>query len=217
MSRSGRWTGSSALVRGGKGGAAPWARRVVFGGVAVLISGCGQTPAPQPPRRSEGEVVVELEPGGRVEATCVPTGIERCFDARDDNCNGLIDEGCGMAAGLVQFVIAWKDPTADVDLLVTGPDGELVEVGRITTVGLVKERDCPGRRQDCAGQNVENVLLDGEVVARGRYEVRVRLESLGRTAPPLKVTFGARLGPKVYAAELALDGPEAERRLVFEL
>jgi len=149
---------------------------------------------------------------------CVPTGVERCFDARDDNCNGLIDEGCGLPTGPVQFVIAWNEAAADVDLLVTGPDGELAEVGRPTSLGLVKERDCPGRDQQCAGQNVENVFLEeGGGLPRGTYAARVRLEALGTATPPIAVTLGARLGPKTYAAELDLPQVEAERRVVFDL
>ncbi|MBN2193787.1 MAG: hypothetical protein JW751_13305 [Polyangiaceae bacterium] len=156
-------------------------------------------------------------PGMVIGMACVPNGPERCFDAHDDNCNGLIDEGCGLPTGLVQFVVAWNEPLVDVDLLVTGPDGELAEVGRATSIGLVKERDCPGSEGDCANQNLENVFLEEGDAPRGTYQVRVRLQRLGSASPPIDVTFGARLGPKTYAAELALAEVDAERRLVFEL
>ena len=121
-----------------------------------------------------------MPPGIVVRRACTPTGPERCFDARDDNCNGIIDEGCGVNTGLVQFAIAWDEANADVDLNVTDPDGELVEVGRVTQNGLTKERDCPGRHSECRGQNLENVFLEDGDPTRGDYRVRVRLEKLGR-------------------------------------
>ncbi|HEX4339883.1 MAG TPA: hypothetical protein VH062_28445 [Polyangiaceae bacterium] len=151
------------------------------------------------------------------DEACVPSGPERCFDARDDNCNGLIDEGCGVPSGLVQFVIAWDAPTADVDLLVTDPRGELAEVGRKTGTGLVKDRDCPGRKQDCGGKNYENVYLDREEAKRGPYRVKIRLERLEDEDVPIRVTLGARIGPKTYATEVALVRAEDTRELVFVL
>lgn len=197
----------------GPGGAAPAGALVLALAAPVGCGGAAPRVAASPPASG-----VQLEPGAVIGTGCVPSGVERCFDARDDNCNGLIDEGCGLPTGAVQFVIAWEEPASDVDLLVTGPDGELAEVGRPTSVGLVKERDCPGAGQECAGQNVENVFLEeGEGPERGRYVVRVRLEALGSATPPIAVTLGVRLGPKTYAAEIDLARAEAERRFVFEL
>src|SRR5580704_2974653 len=56
-----------------------------------------------------------------LEMSCTPTGPELCFNAIDDNCNGVIDEGCGVGTGVLQFAIAWGDEGADVDLSVTDP------------------------------------------------------------------------------------------------
>jgi hypothetical protein len=136
-------------------------------------------------------------PASLAERACTPSGPELCFNATDDNCNGIIDEGCGLHTGLVQFAAAWDEARADVDLRVFDPSGELVEVGRPARSGLVKERDCPGRNNDCHGQNLENVYLsDGD---------------------PVRVTFGARVGPKTYSHVLLLDAPEAEHELLFRL
>ena len=148
---------------------------------------------------------------------CVPTAPERCFDARDDNCNGIIDEGCGVHTGLVQFVVAWDKAAADIDLQVTDPSGELVEVGRTTQSGLVKERDCPGAGNECRGQNLENVYLEEGDPARGAYRVRVRLEKLGGENPPISITLGARVGQKTYAFEFQLSAVEEQRELVLDL
>ncbi len=147
----------------------------------------------------------------------VPTGPETCFDAQDNNGNGLIDEGCGIRTGIVQFAIAWDESTADVDLLVTDPKGELVDVGRVSSAGLVKERDCPGKHLECHGQNFENVYLDGDEPKRGRYRVRIRLEPPLTEDGPVRVTFGARVGPRSYSAEIELTRPEEEREMTFVL
>jgi tRNA (guanosine-2'-O-)-methyltransferase len=172
-----------------------------------------------PPRaaKSAGVKRLNVAPGMVVRRACTPSGPEQCFDARDDNCNGIIDEGCGVNTGLVQFSIAWSEPAADVDLNVTDPNGELVEVARSTESGLVKEKDCPGKNNECHGQNMENVYLEDGDPVRGVYRVRVRLEKLGGENPPIKVTLGARVGPKTYQVELALERPEEEQEIVLEL
>jgi tRNA (guanosine-2'-O-)-methyltransferase len=153
----------------------------------------------------------------RREESCVTTNPERCFDARDDNCNGLIDEGCGVETGAVQFIIAWEEASADVDLLVTDPRGELAEPGRLTQSGLTSSRNCPGANAECNGQNYENVYLEGNEPLPGRYEVRVRLDELGEARLPLRVTLGARVGSKSYVGAVVLPSESAERKLVFEL
>lgn len=168
------------------------------------------TAGPHPARLS-------ASPGVVVRRACTPLGPERCFDARDDNCNGIIDEGCGVRTGLLQFVIAWDKPAADVDLDVTDPNGELADVARQTQSGLVKERDCPGSSNECHGQNLENVFLEQGDPLRGAYHVRVRLEKLAGEEPPVLVTLGARVGPKTYAFEFELSAPEQEREVVLEL
>jgi hypothetical protein len=166
---------------------------------------------------SSGPTVLGTVPAALAQKACTPTGPELCFNATDDNCNGIIDEGCGLHTGLVQFVIAWDEPRADVDLRVFDPSGELVEVGRPARSGLVKERDCPGRNNECRGQNYENVYLGDGDPPRGEYRARVRLEALAGENPPIHVSFGARVGPKTYSATLSLDAPEAEQELIFRL
>jgi tRNA (guanosine-2'-O-)-methyltransferase len=119
--------------------------------------------------------------------------------------------------GLVQFAIAWSEAAADVDLEVLDPTGELAETGHPTKSGLVKERDCPGPNAECRGQNMENVFQQAGEPLRGRYRVRVRLEKLGGSLPPIRVTLGARVGPKSHAARLELERPEDTRELDFRL
>lgn len=181
----------------------------------LAAGGCIDVPPPNEPRI----IVRDLRapPGTEIETACVPTGVERCFDARDDNCNGVIDEGCGIATGLLQFTIAWDVPEADVDLQVRDPSGETAEAGAMTSSGLTKDRDCPSA--ECQGQNVENVVLvDGDTPReppRGRYRVAVRLEKLGGAAPPVRVRLAARVGQRTFALSLELSpGQGTSERIV---
>lgn len=159
---------------------------------------------------------IQAQPGAVVNRACVPTGPELCFNAVDDNCNGVLDEGCGIHTGAIQFAIAWNDPDADVDLNVIDPNGELVEVGRVTQSGLTKQRDCPGRSNACQGQNMENVYLEAGEPLAGTYAVNVRLEQLGQSEPPIVVMLGARIGQKTYSLEFQLQRPEDEQQVTLE-
>lgn len=159
-----------------------------------------------------------VDPDVRVIEPCVSLGYEVCFNALDDNCNGALEEGCGTPAGVVQFMIAWDSARADVDLNVTDPNGELIEAGRVAKSGLLKGRDCPGRRQECGGVNLENVFLEGnKPPTRGTYRVSVTLESLSGDAAPIWVTLSSRLGAKNYAYEIRLSEPEDERHVELSL
>jgi hypothetical protein len=196
------------------------ARRVLSAALLALwavVSACGQKHVKAPDGASRHVIKITATPGVVVKQACTPTGPELCFNARDDNCNGIIDEGCGVATGLVQFAIAWDEPNADVDLQVMDPNGELAEVGRTAKSGLVKDRDCPGKSNACHGQNMENVYLEDGDPLRGKYRIRVRLEKLGGENPPIRVMLGARVGPKTYSLELELVKPEDEREVTIEL
>jgi tRNA (guanosine-2'-O-)-methyltransferase len=157
-------------------------------------------------------------PSTRPRGPCLPVAYEVCFNALDDNCNGALEEGCGVPAGVVQFMIGWDAPRADVDLNVTDPNGELIEAGRVVQSGLIKSRDCPGRRQECAGVNYENVFLEGnKAPTRGTYRVSVALESLGGEPPPVWVNLSCRLGAKRQAFEIRLVSPEDEQHVELTL
>jgi hypothetical protein len=189
----------------------PATRTVAAGCFAALLGiGCSTTPSP----RVRGAAT---ETSAERSRTAVPTAPELCGNATDDNGNGLADEGCGLSTGLAQFLAAWEEPGADVDLRVVDPNGELVEVGRPTKSGLVKERDCPGRKSDCGSQNLEVVYLEQGKLLRGEYRVRVRLVSLGGAEPPVGVHFWARIGYRSYGASFELTRPEGEWTTVLEL
>ncbi len=194
---------------GVKGGAAA--------GVILLVS-CIDAAAP-PRDRLDVQNLTPPE-GVTLESTCTPTGPEICFNARDDNCNGVIDEGCGLHTGLLQFVIAWEEPEVDVDLNVFDPvaGDKIVGVGEPSASGLIKDRDCP-QHGDCQGQNVENVYLTEGEPKKGHYKVVVHLEKLNGATAPIRVRLGVRMGPKSYGMVFDLSpGPGTEdKELGFDL
>jgi len=194
-------------------------RHVLTIALALLgASSCIEVPPP-PPRDALKVRDVKASEGVVLETACTPTGVERCFDARDDNCNGVIDEGCGLHTGILQFAIAWEAVEADVDLNVYDPGGELARVGEPTSTGLVKDRDCPAANHECQGQNVENVYLAEGDPKRGKYRVVIRLDALNGAAPPVRVRLGARVGQRPFGmvVELAPGAGTEEKSFEFTL
>jgi hypothetical protein len=169
--------------------------------------------AAAPPR----ELDVTIPEGAGLESTCTPTGPEICFNAKDDNCNGVIDEGCGLHTGILQFVIAWDLADVDVDLNVFDPTGEMADVGKPTPSGLVKDRDCP-KSGECQGQNVENVYLSEGEPKKGHYKVVVHLEKPNVTTP-VRVRLGVRMGPKSFGRtfELSQGSGTEDMEFAFDL
>lgn len=191
-------------------------------GAGFWATGCGVSTPPQSAVAVEPEVGSHLTPPpetGLLRA-CTPTGPELCFNARDDNCNGVIDEGCGLPTGLLQFVIAWESAAADVDLAVTTPSGERLsnERGHTASHGFHIGRDCPGE-DGCSGQNVENVYFDGAEPPVGHYAVDILLADLHGAPSPVKVRFGARLGGRTvgFDVELAPGDAIAKKTFSFDI
>ena len=180
---------------------------------AALAFGCIDA-APPPGALSPRDV--STPDGSALEQACTPSGVEQCFDAVDNNCNGLIDEGCGVHSGVLQFTIAWSDADADVDLDVNDPGGELAQAGEPTLGGLLKDRDCPKQTGECMGQNVENVYLVESEPQRGRYRVVVKLVKLGTAPAPVKVHMSARIGQRAYGFHFDLSPEEKASEKTFE-
>ena len=192
------------------------ARVLLFAFAALANGACG----PASPAAAPGSNLVpkNLALTGSVISACVPTGPEVCFNATDDNCNGVIDEGCGASTGVLQFMIAWGDSPADVDLSVVDPNGSKThKANRSGASGLQLEKNCP--EDACHGQNVENVFLEGTDAPRGKYVVEVKLVDARGAELPVRVRLSARIGSRTFGADLVLlpEKGSDKQSFTFEL
>jgi tRNA (guanosine-2'-O-)-methyltransferase len=189
-------------------------RRLRKLGLLVLVASCGHAP-PVP----EVEAKHIVTPGGVwFDEACTPTGPEICGNAIDDNCNGIIDEGCGLRTGKVQFEVAWTEASAVVELSVSDPQGNRIDGTHNETPppsSLKLDRRCP--MDGCGGQNVDNIVFVGETPMPGQYTVDVRLVDPGQARLPLKVRFGWRVGNRVSGSALTLGAIDEKKEFSFEL
>ncbi len=144
-------------------------------------------------------------------------GAEVCFNGLDDNQNRLIDEGCGVAQSEVQFALAWTEPSADLDLYVSDPEGHLAVSDGTTSLGLTLSADCPEEKKNCHGQNFENAYLEQPDPAPGTYRVRVRLEKLPAQLDRVEATLGVRTPKGTTGHQLVFYSEGQELFLEFEV
>ncbi len=194
----------------------------VIAAMALAVAACGPPAATRTPQAAVQVSNVAVSPGVTLVQACTPTGAELCFNAVDDNCNGVIDEGCGEPTGPLQFTIAWAAPTPDVNLVVVTPAGERVpsERAKATASGFKLDHDCPAD-EGCNGQNEEDVFFDGlsgVEPPRGHYTVEITLVDLHGGDAPVKVRFGARLGQRTVGFDVELSpGQDARTTLSFDV
>jgi hypothetical protein len=197
--------------------------RLTFAPVLWFALGaCGAAPSPGSARTRQAPTAVVSNvtlPAGVLEEACMPTGPELCFNAVDDNCNGVIDEGCGEETGVLQFTIAWGDSPADVNLTLVTPDLVKVEKAQRAPASAgdcSRDRDCPSA-VSCRGQNIENIHCDASEPPPGHYAVEVALAHLNGAEEPVKVHFGARLGGRTTGFDLALSSDDPKKTLSFDV
>jgi tRNA (guanosine-2'-O-)-methyltransferase len=176
-------------------------------------SGAKASPAPAPDSFVVRDITMKPD-DVPLQIACTPTGPELCFDATDNNCNGVIDEGCGVETGPLQFAIAWPEG-ADVDLDVTDPNQEKPPPEGRTEAGLAKGKDCGRPQSVCHGQNLENVFFAGDRPPPGRYKIEIKVAKPEDARFPVKVRFGGRIGVKTFSRDFSLDSPEASQVVEF--
>jgi hypothetical protein len=191
----------------------------IAGAISIaLAAACGAPLAANSPGSNVVAKNVVTSVGVVVTSACTPTGPELCFNANDDNCNGVIDEGCGAGTGVLQFMIAWGDSPADIDLSVVDPNGSKVhKSNRSASSGLQLEKNCP--EDGCHGQNVENVFFEGNEPPRGKYIVEVKLVDPHGAELPVRAHLSARVGNRTFAMDLTLapGGAQEKQGFTFEL
>ena len=189
--------------------------RIHIASCALVVVACGPaSPGAAAPGANVTAKNVSATEGVIVTAGCTPTGPELCFNANDDNCNGVIDEGCGIGTGVLQFMIAWGDSPADVDLTVVDPNATRVtKANRSSPSGLQLEKNCPD--DGCHQQNTENIYFEGTEPLRGRYIVEVKLADPRGAELPVKVHLSARVGSRTWAMDLALSPGQGQDRQGF--
>jgi hypothetical protein len=151
----------------------------VFAACAATMSGCASqakpavvaTPPPSGPAPVERSASVHAEID-QVAIDCAPHGQDTC-NAIDDDCNGVIDDGCGYATGGVQVTIAW-DTGADIDLYVVDPSGQAVyynEEHRKSPLGGQMDHDARGDcRREQQNPRIENAFWPSPAPS-GTYEI----------------------------------------------
>ena len=176
--------------RGVVPGAMHW-QRVGLVACSAALACNGQTEAPTPVTTTptSGDEVVEFDPTGKppelsyIEAgpgtegfsfDC-DAGLEETCNATDDDCDGVIDEGCGYGGGSIQITIGW-DTGSDIDLYVLDPLGDTLSFQRPTSPGGGRV-DHSGRG-DCeaamANPQIENARWVNRSPPPGEYEVALR-------------------------------------------
>jgi tRNA (guanosine-2'-O-)-methyltransferase len=131
-----------------------------------------------------------------IEQQCIQGSAEQC-NGLDDNCNGVIDEGCGYQTGNIQVTAAWNS-SSDIDLHVIDPmNEEIYYAHRNSSSGGVLDRDA-NAACSVAPPTVENVYWSAQPPP-GTYRIRLVAYDMCRTAAT-PVTLSIAVGGRIVGA-----------------
>ena len=190
------------------------ARPTITLAFAYLLGGCfvnGQTgvvmstpnvgvqttvAVPPPPAFNTSMTASVMVPAGVqvLQAQC-QQGTQEACNGLDDNCDGVIDEGCGYSGGNIQITAAWQT-ASDIDLHVVDPTGAEVFYGaRNSASGGVLDHDANAACR-IAPPTVENVYWNSPQPPSGAYQIRlVAYDMCGvpNTPTTLSISVGGRV------------------------
>ncbi|MGE0788928.1 MAG: hypothetical protein AB7S26_24860 [Sandaracinaceae bacterium] len=150
-----------------------------------------------------------------VDSHCAAGEPEVC-NGLDDNCDGVIDEGCGFQTGNIQITLAWAN-TADLDLYVIDPSGfEINYLNRESPNGGHLDHDARGgceRRQ--TGNTIENVYWDSPNPPSGQYRVEVHYWGECGQSGPTEATLSVAVGGQILGAYHVLLQPRDRQAVVM--
>ncbi len=176
--------------------------------------------APPPPVVApiETDTVEVLSAPEPLAVTCEASARETC-NALDDDCNGVIDDGCGYETGAVQITVAWNSG-ADIDLYVTDPSGETIFYNEQHAQSSAGGRLDHNARGDCRRQpqpRVENAFWPAPAPL-GRYAVELHYfgpcEKSAKTDARVSVSVRGKL---LGSYSFALDPEQRIDALSFEI
>lgn len=183
----------------------------------VTVSG------PTPPPPPSGSVSVRVQTPAQAGVTVVDNycnaGAAEVCNGLDDNCNGVIDEGCGYNTGNIQITLAWSTG-ADLDMYVTDPSGYTISYQNTRSpTGGHLDHDARGacnRRQ--ANNTVENVYWNAPNPPSGQYQVEVHYWGNCGVAGVTQATLSIAVGGQIIGAyNVTLQPRERQAVAIFNM
>lgn len=203
------------------------AQRVLSNALALCVLGCGGAAKPKTrdvPRMTrqpvaEGKAFSNLTVNADarpVDVECEYGAYETC-NAIDDDCNGVIDDGCGYETGTVQVTVAWNTG-ADIDLYVTDPSGATLfynELHKRTPGGGHLDHDARGDcRREQKNPRIENAYWASG--RRGNYKVELHYFSPCAGAATTEVTLSVAVAGELLGSyRYQLDPEQRVEALTF--